>query len=71
MRHVLTAAAAVAVCGVLATASARAESTHYSGGPLQDGKQCWVSTNNDLGYGYWHNCPTQPVAHIVHKMKKK
>jgi hypothetical protein len=68
MRHVLTAAAAIAVCGLLATASARAASTHFSGSPLQDGNQCWVSTN-DLGFGYWHDCPSQPVTHIVHKKK--
>jgi hypothetical protein len=70
MRHVLTAAAAVAVCTVLATAAANAQTTHFAGGPIQDGKQCWVSTNNDLGYGYWRDCPAQPVAHIVSKKKK-
>jgi hypothetical protein len=69
MRHVLTAAAAIAVCSVLATASASAQTTHFAGGPIQDGNQCWVSTN-DLGFGYWHNCPGQPDTHIAHKKKK-
>lgn len=70
MRHTLIAVATVATCAFLATVSANAaEPTHFAGAPMQDGKLCWVSTSNDLGYGYWHACPTQPVVHIAHKKR--
>jgi hypothetical protein len=32
------------------------EPIHYAGGPLQEGNLCWVSTNNDNGFGYWKTC---------------
>jgi hypothetical protein len=70
MRHALIAAATVAATALLATASAHAaEPVHYAGAPMQDGKLCWVSTSNDLGYGFWHACPAQPVVHIAHKKR--
>ena len=49
--------AKLAVCGLFASTSARAEEVHYAGGPIQAGNQCWVSTNNDNGFGYWRDCP--------------
>lgn len=57
MRSMMTAIATLAVCGMFATASARAETTHYAGGPVTVGNQCWVSTNNDNGFGFWKDCP--------------
>jgi len=70
MRQVLTAAAAFAACGYLALAPAQAQSAHFAGGPMQEGNQCWVSTNGDLGYGFWTECP-KPVRIAKVSMKKK
>jgi hypothetical protein len=66
MRSMMTAVAALAVCGLFTATSARAETVHYAGGPVQVGSQCWVSTNNDNGFGYWRDCPKP-----VHTSKKK
>jgi hypothetical protein len=49
--------AEVTVCGLFASTAARAEEVHYAGGPIQAGNQCWVSTNNDNGFGFWRDCP--------------
>jgi len=65
MRTMMT-IAALAVCGLLASTAARAEEVHYAGGPIQAGNQCWVSTNNDNGFGFWRDCPT-----LEHVSKKK
>lgn len=70
MRRILTAAAALAVCGLIASVSARAEPVHYAGGPMAEGKLCWISTNNDLGYGYWRACPG-PAPKMKRAGKKK
>lgn len=67
MRSMMAAVAALAVCGLFASTLARAEEVHYAGGPIQSGNQCWVSTNNDNGFGYWKDCP-KPV-HISKKVK--
>jgi hypothetical protein len=66
MRILMTAVAALAVCGLFASNPVRAEEAHYAGGPVQVGNQCWVSTNNDNGFGYWRDCPKP-----VHVSKKK
>jgi len=51
------------------SAGARAEQVHYAGGPVQSGGNCWVSTNNDLGYGYWKTC--EPIRVIrPHRLAK-
>jgi hypothetical protein len=47
---------------------AAAEPLHTAGGPMQEGGMCWVSTNNDLGYGYWKAC--EPAAAMMHHKKK-
>jgi hypothetical protein len=57
MRSMMTAVAALALCGLFAATSARAEETHNSGGPVQAGNQCWVSTHPDKDMGYWKDCP--------------
>ena len=62
----IVALAALAVTGMFAVTQANAEVTHYAGGPVQAGNQCWVSTNNDNGFGFWRDCP-KPVR----AMKKK
>jgi hypothetical protein len=67
MRSMMTAIAALAVCGLFATPSARAEEIHNGGGPVQAGNQCWVSTHTDKDLGYWKDCP-KPVS--VSKKKK-
>ena len=63
MRHILTAAAAIAVCGILSSVSAQAMD-FIPGGPKQVGNMCRVSTySNDSDYfGYWAPCPEQTVA---------
>ncbi len=67
MRVILSAAiAAAAICGPSSLAAA--ESVHSAGGPLQEGKLCWVSASNDLGYGFWTDCAPAPRMH--HKKVK-
>ncbi len=66
MRSTIIVLAALA-SGLLATASARADMVHYAGGPVQVGNQCWVSTNNDNGFGFWKDCA--PVARVSKKKK--
>jgi hypothetical protein len=57
MRLIISAAiAAAAICGMSMNAVAANEPVHYAGGPIQEGKMCWVSTSNDNGYGYWKAC---------------
>ena len=57
MRTMMTAVAALALGGLLAATSARAEEIHNGGGPVQAGNQCWVSTHPDKDLGYWKDCP--------------
>jgi len=68
MRSLLTVCAALAAVTFIATAPARADMVHSQGGPMMEGKMCWASTNNDLGYGYWRECPKPERAM---RMKKK
>ena len=57
MRHLITAAIALAVCGLVSLSPARAEPDHSLGGPIKMGKMCWVGTDGGGGiYGYWSDC---------------
>jgi hypothetical protein len=67
MRIILSVAAAAALCAMSANLAV-AEPLHTAGGPLQEGGMCWVSTNNDLGYGYWKACAPAPMMHHKKKM---
>jgi hypothetical protein len=62
MRSMMTAIAALALCGLVAATSARAEEIHNSGGPVRAGNQCWVSTHVDKDMGYWKDCPAEASA---------
>jgi len=58
-----SAAAIVAVAGVLASASANAE--HNSGGPIINGSQCFTyakASSHDLNFGVWGACPKTASA---------
>jgi hypothetical protein len=69
MRFILSVAAAAALCAMSANLASAAEPLHTAGGPLQESGMCWVSTNNDLGYGYWKTC--EPMAAGMTRHKKK
>ena len=67
MRYISTAVFALAAGGLFAAAPAQAQDTtnqgmmdqnmvHSAGGPTQMGNNCWVSTNSDMGFGYWTAC---------------
>jgi hypothetical protein len=59
----LSAAAIIAVAGVLASASANAE--HNAGGPIVNGDQCFTYTKgagHDATFGSWHACPKTSSA---------
>ncbi|HEU4659435.1 MAG TPA: hypothetical protein VFS63_02105 [Pseudolabrys sp.] len=67
MRHISTVVFALAAGGLFAAAPAQAQDTtneglmnqnmvHSAGGPIQMGSNCWVSTNSDMGFGYWTAC---------------
>ena len=56
MRHLLIAAAALAVGGLLASTAARAEMLYYPGGPERSGNMCQISTDGDKNYGFWAPC---------------
>jgi hypothetical protein len=58
-----SAAAIIAVAGVLASASANAE--HNSGGPIIKGDQCFTygkAQSHDLRFGTWGACPKTASA---------
>jgi hypothetical protein len=63
MRYLLTAAAALAACGILATA-ANAQ-TFQPGGPLKVSNMCKVVTDSNTeieAYGYYAPCAYQAQA---------
>jgi hypothetical protein len=63
MRYFLTAAAALAACGLIASTAARAETPFVPGGPVKVGDMCKVTTDamgND-SFGYYEPCPQQVV----------
>jgi hypothetical protein len=62
MRTMMTAVAALALSGLFAGTSARAEEMHTGGGPVQAGNQCWVATHPDKDLGYWKDCPASASA---------
>ena len=64
MRHLLTAAAAFAVSGLLLSAAAQAQSAYDAGGPERVGTLCKVSTDgmgND-SFGYYAPCAPKAAA---------
>ncbi len=62
MRHILTAAAAIAVSGLLLSTAAVAQ--YQAGGPTQANGQCKVVTDSDAdAYGYM--APCAPSAHAA------
>ena len=69
MRHVLTAVAAIAACGLVAATSARAEVQFQPGGPKQIGKMCQVFTDSEQMYGYLAPCPKAQKAKVAVKRK--
>jgi len=71
MRHILTAAAAIAVSGLLASSGVRAETPFNSGGAAKTGTQCKVITDDGAEmYGYYTTCPTGSTP-VVRQVKKK
>lgn len=72
MRQVLLAGAALAVTGFVAMTSAHAQMAYESGGPVQKGAMCQVTTGGDGYYGYWRACPAPAkfVHKVVHVRKK-
>ena len=67
MRHLLTAAVALAVGGFVATTAAHADMLYYQGGPVVNGSMCQVTTDGDNRYGYWMPCPASAtVKHVRH-----
>ena len=74
MRHVLFAAAALAVGGFVASTAANAQSSmpYVAGGPVKVGNMCIVSTDpggND-DYGYYAPCGQQAVASAPRAKKR-
>ena len=72
MRHILIAAAAIAVSGLLASSGVRAETPFNPGGPEKAGTQCKVITDDGAEmYGYYAAClpGSTPVARQVKKKK--
>ncbi|HET7848483.1 MAG TPA: hypothetical protein VFL51_05410 [Pseudolabrys sp.] len=82
MRYTITAICALAVGGLYAAVPAQAQEqdtmsqgmmnqsmVHSAGGPTQMGGNCWVSTNADMGYGYWTACENPAPA--VRRAKKR
>jgi len=72
MRHFLTAAAAIAACGLIAATAARAEPAFEAGGPIRVGNMCSVSTDdaNNGSFGYKTLCPQTQQAKAVKRHKK-
>lgn len=74
MRHILIAAAAIAVSGLLASTGVRAETPFQSGGPTKSGQQCKIITDDGAEmYGYYATCPpgsTPFVRHVKKRAKK-
>jgi len=70
MPKVLTAVAAIAVCGLFAMTGASVQ-THDLGGMTKSGKMCWMGTDGLTGtYGYWAACP-KPAKMAKHEKKMK
>ncbi len=61
-----SAAAIIAVAGVLASASANAE--YLAGGAIINGNQCFTymkGSGHDARFGTWHDCPQTASATTV------
>ena len=70
MRHLITAVAAIAVGGFLASTTVRADPRFESGGPERVGNMCHVSGDENDSYGSWVPCPNQP-AQVTKRIKKQ
>jgi len=72
MRHLITAVAAIAVGGFLASTTVRADPLFEQGGPAKIGNMCQVSDDQDGNdrFGYFTACPNQPV-HVAKRTKKQ
>ena len=72
MRHLITAVAAIAIGGFLASATVRADPRFEPGGPVRVGNMCQVSSDQDGSdsYGSWVPCPDQP-AQVTKRTKKQ
>ncbi len=70
MRHVLIAAAALAVAGFAASNVAKAQ-TYQAGGPMQVGSMCKVVTDDrgDQSFGYYQACGGQALASAPRRKK--
>lgn len=64
-------ASMLAAAFATASVGARAQEVHYAGGPVQSGASCWVSTNGDLGYGYWKACEPARAMRSHRRMAKR
>ncbi|HZD89364.1 MAG TPA: hypothetical protein VE224_04655 [Pseudolabrys sp.] len=73
MRHVLIAAAALAVCGFVASSAAQAQVAYQAGGPMKVGSMCKVGTDDrgDDSYGYYQPCGYQSVAEAPVKRRHR
>ncbi len=73
MRQILTAVAAIAVSGLIATTAARAEPAFEAGGPIKVGSWCSVSTSDiDNGnFGYMKPCAPTQQAKAAKPRKRK
>jgi len=72
MRRVLTAAAAVAACGLITSGSAFAQTQYQAGGPSRVGNMCRVGTDEggSAAYGYYQPCPQNQPAQKAAKAAK-
>ena len=72
MRHVLIAAAALALGGFVASTSANAQMAYVAGGPNKVGNMCKVGTDTrgDDSYGYYEPCAQQAVASAPRRSRR-
>lgn len=73
MRHFLAAAAAIAVCGFLASTAVRAEPLFEPGGPVKVGDMCKTMTNQAGGpeYGYYTQCADDSMHYASRSRRHK
>ena len=62
MRHLLVAAAALAVGGFVVSTTVHAETLFYPGGPNRVGAMCQVNADGENFYGYVAPCPAAPAS---------
>ena len=72
MRYIITAVAAVAVSGLLASTALRAEPLYNAGGPARVGNLCSHPNNDNDGMtGYLAPCPKAAKSAKITKKKAK